>query len=449
MKHRALTDRGMDYLASHLVGGCADEHTRWLLQFMPKDAVVADMGCGVGAFAACAAMQRQDISVIQVNSDAAQAADCPVQPVLVESFYATSIETASCDCVLFQYAMVHANLHAAMLEAKRILKTGGLLLVYEPFGAVANWSELLPGSVLHSEQELVRVATLVGFAKDVTVCPKSDPSLCENTLRSLGEADIFDATFAKIAAKLKIFRNEETEIERLLQTHERVALSLSGGKDSLACLMMLRHWLDKITVYWCNTGDAFPETVAFMEDIRASVPNFAEVAGRQPEVIAADGWPSDVVPQAYTSDGNMVHGATPFKVQTRINCCYRSLMLPTYEAMINDGVTCIIRGKRSEEEDRTGFKTGDLTPHNQALVFPLFDWTESEVLAYLEALGVPLPKFYTHGRHSIDCMHCTAFWGDGHAKYLKAEHPAMFDEYRRRVILIKQAIADQMAACEV
>ena len=46
-----------------------------------------------------------------------------------------------------------------------------------------------------------------------------------------------------------------------MQGHERVALELSGGKDSVACLYLLRHQLHKITVYWLNTGDAYPETL--------------------------------------------------------------------------------------------------------------------------------------------------------------------------------------------
>lgn len=238
-------------------------------------------------------------------------------------------------------------------------------------------------------------------------------------------------------------------MQELFGRHAKVALSLSGGKDSLACLYLFEPWWDQLTVYWMNPGNPFPETVAMMERIRAMVPHFKEVAGRQREVIAADGWPSDVVPHRYTTDGNAIFGPTPFKVQARLQCCIRSLMLPMYQAMVADGVTCCIRGKRRDEADKTGIESGFVTEDGMKLVFPLMDWTEADVLNFLRRRGVDLPPSYAHAKHSLDCMDCTAWWGEGLSRYLEVAHPRAFDEYRRRVILIKQAVADQMAECEV
>lgn len=238
-------------------------------------------------------------------------------------------------------------------------------------------------------------------------------------------------------------------MEDIFARHKNVALSFSGGKDSLACLYLLRPWWDRLTVYWMNPGNPFPETVALMERVRTMVPHFKEVAGRQREIIALDGWPSDVVPHRYTSDGNAIFGATEFKVQSRLQCCIRSLMLPTYQAMLADGVTCCIRGKRHDEADKTGLTSGFVTEHGMELVFPIYEWGAEQVLAYLAEQGVELPKFYQHAKHSLDCMDCTAWWGEGLSRYLAAEHPVAFFEYERRVTLIKQAVADQLAECEV
>lgn len=238
-------------------------------------------------------------------------------------------------------------------------------------------------------------------------------------------------------------------MDALFDRHQNVALSLSGGKDSLACLYLFEDWWDKLTVYWMNPGNPFPETLELMASIQRMVPHFKEVRGRQPEIVAADGWPSDVVPHRYTSDGNAVFGATPFKVQSRLQCCIRSLMLPMYQAMVADGVTCCIRGKRHDEADKTGLASGYVTEHGMELVFPIYRWTREDVVEFLARRGVALPKFYEHAKHSLDCMDCTAWWGEGLSRYLKAEHPVAFVEYERRVGLIKQAVADQMAECEV
>lgn len=238
-------------------------------------------------------------------------------------------------------------------------------------------------------------------------------------------------------------------MQEIFQRHSNVALSYSGGKDSMVILELLRPWWDRITVYWLNPGNPFPETVEIMARVRAQVPQFKEIRGMQPEIIARDGWPSDVVPHRYTPDGNAILGATPFKVQTRLSCCYRSIMLPMYRAMLADGVTCCIRGKRHDEQDRTGLVSGHVTEDGMELLFPIYDWTGDDVDRYLSERGIEPAPFYQHARQSLDCMDCTAWWGEGLSHYLAARHPVHFMEYKRRVDLIKQAVADQLAECEV
>lgn len=239
------------------------------------------------------------------------------------------------------------------------------------------------------------------------------------------------------------------DLAQLFARHEKVALSFSGGKDSLACLHLLRPWWPRLTVYWMNPGNPFPETVELMSRIRSEVPSFKELQGRQPEIVALDGWPSDVVPHRHTTDGNTVFGKTPFKVQSRLQCCFRALMLPTYRAMVEDGITCCIRGKRHDEADKTGIESGYVSEDGMELAFPIYDWSEDRVLHYLQSIGVELPESYRYAKHSLDCMDCTAWWGEGLSNYLKAQHPIQFAEYKRRVGLIKNAVAEQMAECEV
>ena len=70
-------------------------------------------------------------------------------------------------------------------------------------------------------------------------------------------------------------------------------LEFSGGKDSIACLMLLKDELHDITVLWADSGDAFPETVEQMEKVREMCPNFQIAKGNQPELIKENGYPAD------------------------------------------------------------------------------------------------------------------------------------------------------------
>ncbi len=235
----------------------------------------------------------------------------------------------------------------------------------------------------------------------------------------------------------------------IFDRHERIALQFSGGRDSLAVLYLCREWWDRLTVYWLNPGNPFPETVELMEKVRVMVPSFAEVKGKQKEIVAADGWPSDVVPQAHTTDGNIVFGATPFKVQSRLSCCVRAMMQPMHERMKADGVTCVIRGKRFEEKDKTGVETGFICASGIEYVFPIYEWTASDVTEFLSKEGVAIPESYQKAFHSLDCMDCTAWWGEGLSLFLEEKYPFHYAEYLRRVTLIKRAVMLQMDDCEV
>ena len=125
------------------------------------------------------------------------------------------------------------------------------------------------------------------------------------------------------------------------------ALELSGGKDSVACLYLLRNRLDEITVYWLNTGDAYPETVDVINECRKIIPHFVEV---QSDVLAwqtVNGVPSDVVPVT----GEHVH--LPLKegeirAVDHYTCCACNIMLPLHDKVVADGNTTIIRGQKNE-----------------------------------------------------------------------------------------------------
>lgn len=186
------------------------------------------------------------------------------------------------------------------------------------------------------------------------------------------------------------------------------ALQFSGGKDSLACLHLWRDRLDETVVVWCNSGAAYPETIAQMERIRSWVPHFLEVKGDQPGVIERYGYPSDVVPVLASPQGEVVRKRAGVRIQSWMECCARSLWAPMYQAVKALGIKRVVRGQRNDEFLTGPIRHGDFVDGIE-YVLPLQEWSAADVLAYLKEVGAELPEYYGSERTSRDCWSCTAF----------------------------------------
>lgn len=233
------------------------------------------------------------------------------------------------------------------------------------------------------------------------------------------------------------------EIDDILARHERIALQVSGGRDSLACLYLMRPYLDRITVYWCNTGDAFPETVAIMREVAAMCPRFVEIDGGQPGVVQRFGLPSDIVPADSTPIGVVGNGGGQL-IQDRYSCCSRVFMLPMHERMVADGITLVIRGQKQADRLKAPVRSGHVDLGIEYL-FPIEDWTARQVMNYLRAEAAPIPRFYEMLDGAPDCMTCSAWWENGAAGYLKRYHYPQYQEVQRRLDIIKAAVAPSIA----
>ena len=228
-------------------------------------------------------------------------------------------------------------------------------------------------------------------------------------------------------------------MNEIFNRHKQIALQFSGGKDSLACLYLMRPYWDRITIYWCNMGDAFPETVAQMARIREEVPRFVEIEGRQPSVIAQFGIPSDIVPASATPMGlSATSSGTP--IQDRYSCCMRSLMIPMHDRMIADGITLIIRGQKNSDKVKGPLRSGQVDGGIEML-FPIEDWTDKRVLSFLREQNVEIPRFYEMLNDAPDCMTCSAWWDKGESKYLKRYHIEKYEIVQERLDTIREAIA--------
>ncbi|MGL4297331.1 MAG: phosphoadenosine phosphosulfate reductase family protein [Aestuariivirga sp.] len=230
----------------------------------------------------------------------------------------------------------------------------------------------------------------------------------------------------------------------IFERHERIALQLSGGRDSIACLYLLKPCWDRLTVYWCDTGAAYPETVALMDKIAAQVPRFVRIEGRQPQVISQFGIPADIVPASATPIGRLAGGSAPL-MQDRYSCCAMSMMLPTHERMLADGITLIIRGQKNADRLKSPVRSGDVIDGIEYL-FPIQDWDAHQVMRFLRDEDAPIPRFYEMLNGAPDCMTCSAWWEEGAAKYLKRYHHAQYLENQARLDIINKAVGEHIAA---
>ena len=452
--HGELAARGWKLLQPFRFGPDDESHIRALLDFaeFPEGARVLDVGCGVGECARLMKLERPDLDFVLLNFSEAQLYDCPAEfDRQLADAHDLPFEDESFDAVMFHAALGNMDAMVALAEASRVLKPGGVLFLNEIAreGGPSDDMERLLSFRAYDRESLSQFAAWMGMVEERTQSPAFERAYLAEYMDSDDYAKAFQGATPTL---WRFVKGGHTPVAAkhgaIFGRHDRIALQFSGGKDSLAVLAAMAPWWDRLCVYWVNPGNPFRETLALMARINDLVPNFVEISGRQREIIAADGWPSDVVPQAYTSDGNFVFGPTPFKVQTRLSCCYRSLMLPMHERMKADGVTCIIRGKRAEEKDRSPTRTGSVIDGIET-VYPLWDWSESDVLDFLENSGIPLPESYRYASHSLDCMDCSSWWGEGLSRFLEAKYPDQHKEYVRRIVLIKKAVAEQLAECEV
>lgn len=177
----------------------------------------------------------------------------------------------------------------------------------------------------------------------------------------------------------------------------KIALQFSGGKDSVCCLFLLKPMWDDITVYWLNTGDAFPEAILYMEELKKLVPHFVEVVSDQPKYIRFFGHPSEA---------------------TKTECCGAVMWLPLREAMKRDGVDVIIRGVKQVDKLKGPAKSGDFLDGFR-FWHPIDDWTDEDVWAYIKENKLPVIPFYEKASGTLECMSCKVYADLGHAEYMK------------------------------
>lgn len=412
------------------------EHVRQQLEQMNliHGARILDVGCGVGEFARIATTIRPDIEFVLLNVSPSQLARCPDEfQKIAADFHDIPADGGTFDAVLLDYAIGHGALISLLVELARVLKHGGVLFVHDLFADDAEqaveFTELL-GYTAYGIDEVVTVANAAGL-----ILLNAWEDRCSAAIPDHITKPVRHTLGAMTPASLRFVKAGRPLADALNQ-HDNIALQYSGGKDSTAVLYLLRPWWDKLTVYWMNTGDPIAETLDVIEQVRAEVARFVEIKGDVKAWREANGTPSDLVSFRGHWIGNLL-GFGDFKVSSRFDCCWANLMQPMYQRMREDGVTLILRGTKDADMPTQPVDSGSVIDGIE-IVYPVQDWTDAEVFAFLRQEGAPVADYYAFGAPTApECLGCTAWWDDKKAAFLAARYPKQYAHYRNTLERIR------------
>jgi phosphoadenosine phosphosulfate reductase len=224
------------------------------------------------------------------------------------------------------------------------------------------------------------------------------------------------------------------------------ALFYSGGKDSLATLMLLRPWWHKLEVVWVDTGNKFPEVVQHMERVaRQPLWRFTRLHSDAAAYIRDNGHPVDVVPTASTTRGIVAFGRKAVHVCSRFDCCGENIWTPMAAYMCTVKPDIVLRGDRSDERAEPPAEY-----EGMQLRFPIWDWTVDKVHAFIckEAgpIGLLEPRHFMNEGSSLNCMLCTAHNHEYKERmaYLKTHHPEIYKANEAFYSAYVSAVYDEM-----
>jgi phosphoadenosine phosphosulfate reductase len=224
-----------------------------------------------------------------------------------------------------------------------------------------------------------------------------------------------------------------------LNRHEKIALQFSGGKDSLALLLMMKPYWNRLSVYHLDTGDEHPDTTKIVRLMGERVP-ITIIQSNVRGIKQAYGLPADVVPWTSSTHAHMCNAGKTLLLQSRVACCYRTTMLPLHGRMKEDGITLIIRGQKNSDPMKGALQSGD-TLDGFEFLYPLQDMTDADCERIIAEHDVEVPAYYAEGMISSgDCLGCTA-WNEEHrAVHLAKNFPDRYATYRVEMLQIADAV---------
>ena len=212
-----------------------------------------------------------------------------------------------------------------------------------------------------------------------------------------GRADWGVALEANARVMERRVRESVGFIRRLVEEHGDLpkVVSFSGGKDSLATLLLTREAGLDLPVLFIDTGLEFPETVEYVHRLKEEL-GLDLVVGKADE-------------EAFFR--NVEFFGPPGKDYRW--CCKTNKLGPTVKAIVDhypEGVLSFIGQRRYESEQRAAKPRVWRNPWTPGQIgaSPIQDWTALHVWLHIMRSGVSYNPWYERGLDRIGCFLCPA-----------------------------------------
>ena len=233
-----------------------------------------------------------------------------------------------------------------------------------------------------------------------------------------------------VKANRRVIENYEREAVRFIReiaekSRRPVIVAFSGGKDSLATLLLVKKALGEATALVVDTGVEFPETMKFAEEAVKAV---------GAELLVA------------RAGDRFWRGVEYFGFPGRDYrwCCKVVKLGPTARVIrehFPDGCLTFIGQRRYESETRAASRRVWRNPwlRSQLAASPIQEWTALHVWLFLLKEGVAFNPLYQEGNYRLGCWLCP---GSEMAEIamLRQSHPELWEKLRD--VLARQGFSE-------
>lgn len=217
VNHDALSEdvwhRGIRVLQGTRLAATDALHVQALSAFMdvPDDSRIIDIGCGFGAVSQLMMEARPQLTFCNLNNSLTQlcrASDAPGFSKLHATMHSIPMEDGVFDAAMMLYSLCHGDHYATLKEAARVVRSGGVLMVYDyaRSGGDNALAEQELCARFYASKDLIAMAADVGWRITRTrMVPGADDSL----FRSLFNDDArYNAIFDDLTPTLWRFAHK-------------------------------------------------------------------------------------------------------------------------------------------------------------------------------------------------------------------------------------------------